>query len=152
MHIKKHVVITSAAALAASHFYHGFKPIDLPIMLAGGVLVDIDHVWYFMMKMKTVSFKQMKRASDAMFKDSTPGFYIYHTWFFMILSGILFRKGILNGFLYLGYMIHILCDIMVYLQKKKGMIWVKKWSVVYMFWKQTRKWRKPAIEGERYKL
>ena len=113
MKISMHFLI-SFVFMAA--LYPFFKEAVLYIFV-GGVLVDIDHYFWYVLKLKTITFsfkKVMKYYDDKDFKDILN---IFHTVEFVI-AFFLFCLYFKLYLLYLGYVVHLLMDF-VYLYRHK---------------------------------
>lgn len=115
MHIAKHIIINSAIALSFK-----LEAKEFAALVAGGVIIDFDHPLYYASKLRTKSFRQIKKSLVEDFNKNKPNLYLFHT--FEFLSLLLYFGTKLGGAFQvfaLGFIIHLLTDMYEYLKVYK---------------------------------
>ena len=111
----------------------------LSLILACGVLIDLDHLPYYSYKLRTLSFFKIVKYSDKDFKSDTVHFYPLHTLeFFLIFVGIIYLANfdIKLVLLFLTGFIHWALDGLRHYLHHKNFYWLKYYSALYYFYKK----------------
>ena len=111
----------------------------LSLILAWGVLIDLDHLPYYSHKLRTLSFFKIVKYSNWDFKSDTVHFYPLHTLeFFLIFAGIihLANLDIKITLLFLTGLIHWILDGTRHYLHHKNFYWLKYYSALYYYSKR----------------
>ncbi len=130
MHILKHALATGVMVAGSVWINGSIEPNNLMMLVAGGVLVDLDHVVYFLVKNK-FSIKKAIDEHNKCYKESEPRLFLMHTFEAVVMVGLLAVGREEYRYFLIGFVLHLLLDIVLYLERKKGMVWVKMWSLGY---------------------
>jgi len=131
MKIDKHILINFVTGIILLNITNDFTDRNLLFFIFGGFVFDIDHPIYHLVKYKSLKLNDFFKEHKKLFKTMTPKFYIFHTFEFIVLFGII-SFYYLNIYFYLGLITHLLSDIAKYIYTyKKNFSWIKHWS---FFW------------------
>ncbi len=134
MHLLIHIFLNGLIALL-----FGLSYLEIFLVVFGGILIDIDHLIYWLFYKKIKSLKQGIEFHKKEYALHRPHFYAFHTFEFVIL--FLFFSYFINSYLFfisLGFLIHFITDAIYYLYDYKSLKpWAKCISVIY-FYKNNR--------------
>jgi len=148
---KLHFLLSLSLIFLILSLFPSIKFFYLLIILVSSVLLDIDHLFYYLYKnKKNLTINSFKEAykwykKDSKFFEKLPrskikkyyfGFYIFHSIEFIIFTFILsfFNKFFL--FLFIGLFFHYLIDLIYDLYKD----WpLQKFSLIYSFKERKKK-------------
>ena len=133
-----HIIINTSIALFL-HFLGYFSASDAYMFIAGGIVFDIDHLFYFLFAERTLSIKRMMAVGRQLLSTLTPKLYVFHTIeFFLIFLVVGYMFSPLTP-LFLGFSLHLLLDIYNYVSHGKKFSWAPYWSLIYMTMKKPSK-------------
>lgn len=131
MNISRHGTANVIAVFPLSHFL-GWDWKVMTIFLLAGIVIDIDHLFYFTIKHKTISPAKWFEIGKTMRERMQPGLYVLHSpEFNFILLVLSFFNGIIFV-IFISNLIHIFLDIYEHYQYYKNFLWIKKWSMIYL--------------------
>jgi hypothetical protein len=133
-----HIIINTA--VGAMLVWRGIFTFDAFLMfVAGGILFDIDHLFYFIFAERTLSITKMAAVGRNLLATHTPKLYIFHTieFFSVFLSLAIFNPFLMP--LFLGLALHLLLDILNYQIHGKRFSWMPYWSITYMMHQELSK-------------
>lgn len=113
----------------------------LLLILAWGVLIDLDHIPYYSYKLRTLNFFKIVEFSDKDFKSDTVHFYPLHTLeFFLIFGGIIYLVDfdLKLVLLLLAGIVHWILDGMRHYLHHKNFHWLEYYSTFYYL--SRRQW------------
>lgn len=109
------------------------------LILAWGVLVDLDHLPYFIYKLRTVNFSKILKHANQEYKLDRPHFYPFHTIdFFIVFSIVLYLKNfdLTLTFLFLTGLFHWTLDSARHYIIHRNFSWLRHYSAIYYFFKK----------------
>ncbi|HLC65481.1 MAG TPA: hypothetical protein VJI46_05165 [Candidatus Nanoarchaeia archaeon] len=117
------------AALLEFFFDFGLGILALFVLL--GVLIDIDHILYFIVKYKAWGIKKWLSISSRLRKNMQAKLYLFHSPEFnaMVAVGSFFQSIFL--FVLLSNLLHISLDVIDHYKYHKNFSGLKNWSVFY---------------------
>lgn len=101
--------------------------------LAGGFLVDIDHILTNGVRNKTLNIKKILKIISKDYHQDKQHIYPFHTLEFALFFGYLITKTVLTWQYMASYTIHLFCDGIKNKRKRNNYSWLKKWSLAYYF-------------------
>lgn len=130
MNLPSHLSANILTSMPLKHYLH----LDWPtifIFISLSVLLDLDHILFFIFKEKSFDPTVWLKVGRQMRQTMTPGLYIFHSPEFNIILFILsfFNKTILVFLL--ACLIHIMLDSLEHYRYHKNFSWFKKWSIFY---------------------
>jgi hypothetical protein len=117
--------------------YH-YSQHDTIVLALSNILIDSDHLIYFLASQKTLSIKKMADWGKDKYRNHQPFFYIFHTIEFLSLItflGIILNNSLLK-LISTGFALHLLCDSLVYFRYYRSYRpWLKYFfpSYIYIF-------------------
>jgi len=120
-----HIIINLATGFLLFKF--SFIP-SIPLLalfILFTIIIDIDHIPYFLIKYKKQNLKQIIKIWKNHYKKKLPGFYIFHSPEFNTLILVLSFFNHIILLLFISNLIHITLDLAV--QSK----FPKEWSIIY---------------------
>jgi len=134
MNSLQHFVI-SALAGSTYLFLIGSRVdlVSLMPWLVGGVLIDIDHLFTYSLKDRTINLKKVGRIIAKDYKQNNQHFYVFHTIEFALFFSFIVAKTFLGWQYLAAYLLHLSCDGWRHRRMKKNFSWLKKWSWYYNF-------------------
>lgn len=130
MHVVTHTLASTFLAAGDILISKEVDASKLFLIAAGGILVDLDHVVYFGVKNK-FNFQNAIKEHNKCNKTSEPRLFLLHSFeaiLFFSLMALIYSE--MKYFL-IGLLAHLLMDVVLYIKRKKGMVWVKMWSISY---------------------
>lgn len=132
MKLKHHLSISLIAGCVFSWLRMG--EIEPPLVfpwLAGGALVDIDHLLHYFWQKKKINFKDIWKAIATDYKDNKKYIYPFHTIEFgLFLVMIILETGASWAYLS-SFILHIFCDGARQKRLKTCRLWLKTLSLTY---------------------
>ena len=114
--------------------------LDLIILIiAWGVLIDVDHLFYYFYKLRTFSFSKVLEYSNKDFISDRPHFYLFHTIDFFLIFGIgllVVNFDTTLSLLFLTGLIHWILDSIRHYIHHKNFSWLKYYSTFYYLLKK----------------
>lgn len=104
------------------------------LILAWGVLIDLDHLPYFIYKLKTVDFSRILKYSNQDYASDTPHFYPLHTIDFFIAFGIVLylrNFDLTLTLLFLAGLFHWILDSARHYIIHRNFSWLRYYSAIY---------------------
>src|SRR3990167_2511079 len=134
MHFKKQlaseVFINVSVPVAIAMFWRLQLPESF-LLVAGSLLIDIDHLLYYLFSKYPKKIKSAVQFFKQEFKSHTPHLYIFHT--FEVLFILLTLSYLFGGYLFylfLGFLLNFIIDIFTYLIIYKSFSpWLKYFSL-----------------------
>lgn len=103
------------------------------IFISFTVIIDIDHILYFLVKCKSFSVKKMIRVLKDYHEKIRPNLYVFHSLEFNLIVMLLsFFNGIFL-LLLLSNVIHISLDVIEYYNHHRNLKCIKNWSIINIF-------------------
>lgn len=130
MNIPKHATANIITVFPLSYFL-GWNWKLAAIFLFAGIAIDIDHLFFFTIKHKTVNPVKWFAIGKKMREKMQPGLYIFHSPEFNLLLAIFSYYNEIVLAIFLSNIIHLSLDIYEHYKYHKSFIWIKKWSIVY---------------------
>ena len=147
MEFKYHVLV----GILIPAFLHFLLDVQLIVAITialASILIDIDHYFWYVVEAKDANplnaIKWYVKASPKIKKmphkkrqEYTRGVFIFHNW---ICWGLLFLLGFLNPFFFyilIGFMIHIIPDLVVL--RRMGESIIQKISIGYVLKRNKKK-------------
>ncbi len=96
-----------------------------------GILIDIDHIFLFIFKYKTLSIQKIWRISEKLRKKMEAKLYIFHSPEINIILLIISFFNKLALIIFLSNIIHITLDTIEHYKAHKNFKWFKEWSIIY---------------------
>ncbi|MBI4440442.1 hypothetical protein HY638_05705 [Candidatus Woesearchaeota archaeon] len=130
MHTIFHLLANSLVA-ALLGFFFDFRLGILIFFVLLGVLIDVDHILYFIVKYRAWGIKKWLSISAMLRKKMQAKFYVFHSPEFnaLVAAGSLYKSIFL--LVLLSNIIHISLDIADHYRYHKNFSGLKKWSVFY---------------------
>ncbi len=97
-----------------------------------GILIDLDHILFLIIKYKTLSPKKLIQAGNYYRQEMQANLYIFHSPEFNFILLILSFFNQIFFLLFLSNLIHILLDTIEHYRFHKNFKWFKEWSLVYL--------------------
>jgi hypothetical protein len=110
MKTHEHLLINLVVSAISLYLSHSFTYLNLVLMVAGGVVFDLDHILYFILTYKTFSLNKMMRWSLKEYHGMKTKIYVFHTLDFIVLLGIIAYFDRRLVYLFAGFIIHCICD------------------------------------------
>jgi len=108
------------------------NPIEILLVGLGGVLIDIDHIFYIVFKEKIYSIKKAIKFHKREFKLMKPHFFFFH--FIEIIILLLAISYFTNWYAFLiffGFLLHWLADALKYIYFYRSFFpWIKYYSLI----------------------
>lgn len=109
-------------------FIHSLKIYLLFIAL--GVLIDLDHILFLIIKYKTLSPKKLIQAGKEYREKMRANLYIFHSPEFNLFLLMLSFFNHIFLLIFLSNLMHILLDTVEHYNFHKNFKWLKEWSVI----------------------
>ena len=109
------------------------------LILAWGVLIDLDHLPYFIYKLRTINFSEIMKYANKEYKLDRPHFYPFHTIdFFIVFSLVLYLQNfdITLTLLFLTGLFHWALDSSRHYIIHRNFSWLRYYSAIYYFSKK----------------
>jgi len=107
--------------------------VEIILVGLGGILIDIDHVFYIIFGEKIYSFKKAVKFHKREFKLMRPHFFFLH--FIEIIFILLIISYFVNWYAFLiffGFLLHWLADALKYIYVYKSLNpWIKYYSLIF---------------------
>ena len=132
MNILIHLIVNSLAAIPLK-YYLGWDLRAVLIFVLAGILIDLDHLFYFFVKYKTIKLYQLITIGKELRKRMKPGIYIFHSFEFNIILIMASVFHHIIAIVLLSNAIHIILDIIEHYHYHRNFLWIKKWSMIYSF-------------------
>jgi hypothetical protein len=129
MNILFHFVINSIIG-----FILQFNLTEILFIGLGGILIDIDHLFYWFIIRKESSLEKWWKFHKNNFKSLTPHLYFFHFIEIIILFMIISYQ--INWYLFLisfGFLLHYIFDFINHLVKRKQLIIILKFFSLIIF-------------------
>lgn len=96
------------------------------------LLIDIDHIFYFIYKTRSINPKKIFEKSMEYRKVMRPAPYLFHTIEFNVILIVitLFSQELWLQMIAFGSLIHLLMDVYEHTKYYKSLLWIKNWSVI----------------------
>ena len=108
------------------------SPVEILLVGLGGVLIDVDHIFYFIFGKKIYSIKKAKKFHKKEFKLMRPHFFFLH--FIEIILILLASSYYLNWYAFLilfGFLLHWFADALKYIYFYRSFLpWIKNYSLI----------------------
>ncbi len=133
MNLPTHLTINiiTGAVFYKIEFINSFK--NYLLFIALGILIDLDHILFLIIKHKTLNPKKLIQAGKKYREKMQANLYIFHSpelnFILLVLS---FYKSIFL-LIFLSNLIHILLDTFEHYKFHKNFKWLKEWSIVCNF-------------------
>jgi hypothetical protein len=129
------VHIISNILVGAVLYYTGLvtSMTSLLIFISFTVLIDIDHVFYFLYKHRSFSFKKMIRVLKDYHYKIRPNTYVFHSIEFNSIIIVLSFFNSIFLLLLLSNVIHITLDVIEYYNYHGNLKCIRNWSIINMF-------------------
>lgn len=106
--------------------------IEILLVGLGGVLIDIDHIFYMLFGQKIYSIKKAWKFHKKEFKAMRPHLYIFHFIEIILIIMLIFYH--INQYIFLiffGFLLHWIFDAVKYIYHYKSLKpWIKYYSLV----------------------
>ena len=113
------------------------KPIfslELVAIVLAGFLIDFDHLFNQMMHGNLSNPDKMIRHWDSIAEGHSGDIYLFHTYEFMALIGIAGFLHPIFFYIFVGLMLHFLCDALVNFKDTRSLQWMEDYSIFrYIF-------------------
>lgn len=130
MNVSRHSAANIVVAVPLWYFL-GWDWKLVTIFIFAGVAIDIDHLFYFLVKCGQINPAKWISIGKAMRKRMQSGLYIFHSpEFNLLLLATSFFSDIIFV-IFISNTVHIILDTYEHYQYHKNFMWIKKWSVVY---------------------
>ncbi len=127
MHLIFHILISVIVG-----FLIKLELFEIFFIALGGVLIDLDHIFYIIFEEKIYSVKKAWRFHKKEFRLMRPHFYFLHFLEIIILLMIIFN--FINWYLFLifaGFLLHWILDSIKYIYHYKSFSpWIKYYSLI----------------------
>jgi hypothetical protein len=130
MNPQTHIIVNTSISLPLKYIFGWDWSIVLLFVLAGGVLIDLDHPVYFILKYKTINLKKWLLIAKKMESKMEPGFYVFHSPEFNILLLIAAFFSKIALIIFFSNLIHITLDIIKHYKYHRNFLWMKRWSII----------------------
>jgi hypothetical protein len=130
MHSSKHLIVN--ALVGAGFLYLLDKPIvslNLLVIVLAGFFIDLDHLFNQMVHGNLSNPDKMVRHWDSIAEGHSGDLYLFHTYEFIGLIGI---AGFLHSiffYMFIGLVLHFLCDALVNFKDMRSLQWLEDYSV-----------------------
>jgi hypothetical protein len=109
--------------------------VEILLVGFGGVLIDIDHIFYMIFGEKIYSFKKAAKFSKKEFKLMRPHFFFLH---FVEVIGLLLVISYLVSWyallIFFGFLLHWIFDALKYIYVYKSFSpWIRYYSLIAYF-------------------
>jgi len=124
---KNHLTISFIAGIFMLNLFR-WTDTEFLIFLASSLLIDIDHLLYFLSKRKGVS--ETIALWKAHYRKKVPGIYVFHSIEFIIalaVASIAYRPAL---FVLLGVLVHLGSDAFLYIMHYKNLRWLRHWCLL----------------------
>ena len=131
MNTLTHIIVNASISLPLKYAFGWDWSNVLIFVIAGGILIDIDHLLFFMFKHKSINPKRWVLIGKKMRGKMQPGLYIFHSPEFniLLLSLSFFSEIVL--IIFLSNLIHVILDIVEHYKYHGNFLWMKSWSIIY---------------------
>lgn len=130
MNIFIHVFVNAIVSIPL-HYFFGLDWTTIIIFIAAAILIDLDHILFFIFKHKTFNPKKWISIGTKMRSKMQPGLHIFHSPEFNILLIIYSFFNKIALIIMLSNLIHISLDILEHYRYYKNFSWIKEWSIIY---------------------
>lgn len=107
--------------------------VSLAPWIIGGVMVDLDHLLTYMVKIKTINPKRLIRITIKDYHKNNQHFYMFHSLEFAVFLAIIVERTRLTWHIFVAYMLHLFCDGLRHRRLSRNFSWLKKWSFYLNF-------------------
>lgn len=100
--------------------------------LLGSTFPDVDHLFRYGVKHKTINIKKLVKLISTDFYINNQHIYPLHTAEFLLFSLLYFRHRIYHFYYWFAaYLIHLFVDMARLYKTKRNFSWVRKWSLIW---------------------
>lgn len=131
MNFDKHILITLVFGSTVLFILDIFSFKAILILVMAGLAIDLDHILYYIILQKHISFKGFYEHDKYHFKKKTVRFLIFHTLEFNIILFYFARQNFIVFLVFLGFLIHLLSDQIDTFVYKKNVFIIKKWIALW---------------------
>lgn len=130
--MKPHIHLATNLAVSVPLYYAGFfQNVQYAIIfILSSVLIDIDHLFFFAFKHKTINPKKWWDIGIAYYQKNQANFYIFHAPEVNILLAILSFYHHIFLIILTSNVIHLTLDVINHYQKQKSFEVLKTWSII----------------------
>ena len=140
MHIKYHVVATMGLWAINPQFESGHAVWLLMMMLFSGVFIDFfDHGIYSLATVRPFSLERALEEHKKWYEKMETKFYVFHTFEFFILLGLLTHGFWWGTYFMLSYLLHLGLDAYKYISKKRDFGFLRYWLATNWILNEYRK-------------
>jgi len=131
MKIPTHLLANSAIA-SVLYFAVNINPI-FPFVFTfwGGFLIDIDHLFLFIVKYKTCRIKRWIEIGNRLGDKQQAELYIFHSPEVNLVLAISSFFSQYLFWIFIGGLVHIALDIISHYSYHKNFLFLRQWSIVY---------------------
>lgn len=129
MNFPTHLVLSTAVAVPLKYAFNFENTSIFVFIVWSSFLIDIDHIFYYAIKHRTLSFKKWLEVGKKMRNKMQPGLFIFHSLEFNLL--LLLFSALYPWLLifFLGSIVHTLLDTIEHYRYHRDFKWIKKWSI-----------------------
>lgn len=123
-----------SANIVASFFMYYLFALDFNefiLFILCSVLVDIDHLIFFILNYKTINPTKIISIAKKLRKNMEAKFYLFHSPEFNISLLALSFFSRYAFIILISNLIHIALDIIEHHAYHKNFLWMREWSVIY---------------------
>jgi hypothetical protein len=110
----------------------GLTPLEIFLVGLGGVLIDIDHIFYMVFGEKIHSLKKAIKFHKREYKLMRPHFFFLH--FIEIIIILMILSYFINWYLFLifaGFLLHWIFDALKYIYFYRSIVpWIEYYSLI----------------------
>jgi hypothetical protein len=110
---------------------------NVVIVLLTNIIIDSDHLIRYAFFEKPFTIKEYKKHQKEHYKTKHQRLYLFHTLEFLVLLIYLALLNDLFFILFIGFLIHWIGDLVVYIKAKKGKD-LLPWTITYHIWSNRK--------------
>ncbi|MBI4451540.1 hypothetical protein HY642_06200 [Candidatus Woesearchaeota archaeon] len=133
MHSLTHAIINATIALLL-----GLPAQGVLLVVAAGVLIDLDHLIYYYYSLKGFTLGKIYRRSVKHWLVPKPNFFLFHTLEFSVFVAALAVFNPSFQYISLGILLHLLADAYDYAIHHANLAWAKHFLVSYYIFRYLR--------------
>ena len=130
MNALKHIMVNATISIPL-HYVFGLDWATVVLFIAAGILIDLDHILFFIFKYKTIDPRKWMSIGKRMKSRMQPGLYIFHSPELNTLLLVYSFSNQVALIILLSNLIHIPLDILEHYKYHNNFSWIKRWSIIY---------------------
>jgi len=131
MNTPTHIIANTSISIPLKYAFGWDWSTVILFAIAGGILIDVDHLFFFILKHKTVNPKRLILIGKKMRSKMQPGLYVFHSPEFNVALFLISFFSPLVLIIFLSNLTHIILDVIEHYKYHKNFLWIRSWSIIY---------------------